>query len=598
MKRILLALALLLPTSAFAQCNGTFPNNTVCGNVTGSTNLPRATSPSAFLGAAGGTNGQQQYNSGGALAGFTQSGDVTVNTSTGASTISPNAVTNSKIASGAANTMKGSLNGSATSDISLTACTLTYQITKWVAGTGWQCGFDAVLPARAIAATIDLSAFTAVRTLGYVTAGDGGGATFKKVAVPFRDSFVTGLTITTNGTSGCTNGTVRNKFPTGGTGNNLILNLTVAGNVVTAVQIMETGGNAYTVGDVLTVPSVPGCAGAVTVTVSAVSTPSGSFTDSAANKWQIIRDENNFNNTRQFGAKADWAGNDATATNDYTSIQNAIGFCADPRSPTIDAGGTAGCRLILPNATSMICGGVPLNVSQGVTIEGHGMWTSAIEVCATWGATANFLNICDPNTQASCFAALLRNFTLRAPFNLAGNAGVSAIYSNNVQQVDVIDRVAVYAGRRRCLTLETGYGGAALLGIQNFECTPGDTSTTNTGIHINYGTTLVTMRNVHVETSGPNTMIGIAILGGFVELTGFHTEGISTGIQSNISGSSTNGIVRLFNLSGGASCTDLVLRAGIANVTVVGNAVPNGCTNTVNNSGAPTTTPVVANTTY
>lgn len=74
MKKLLLALALLgmsvLPTPSFAQCNGVFANNTVCGNVTGSSNLPRPTNPAAFLGAAGGTNGQIQYNNGGALGGL------------------------------------------------------------------------------------------------------------------------------------------------------------------------------------------------------------------------------------------------------------------------------------------------------------------------------------------------------------------------------------------------------------------------------------------------------------------------------------------------------------------------------------------------
>lgn len=72
MKRFVLALALVLaPAAASAQCNGVFPNNTVCGNITGSSNLPRPTNPSAFQGSAGGTNGQIQYNNGGALGGLT-----------------------------------------------------------------------------------------------------------------------------------------------------------------------------------------------------------------------------------------------------------------------------------------------------------------------------------------------------------------------------------------------------------------------------------------------------------------------------------------------------------------------------------------------
>lgn len=88
MKKLLLALALfLLPSLASAQCNGVFPNSTVCGNATGASNTPRPTSPAAFQGSAGGTNGQIQYNNAGALGGFTASGDATVNTATGAVTL-------------------------------------------------------------------------------------------------------------------------------------------------------------------------------------------------------------------------------------------------------------------------------------------------------------------------------------------------------------------------------------------------------------------------------------------------------------------------------------------------------------------------------
>lgn len=84
MKRILLLIGLLaLPSLAHAQCNGVFPDQTVCGNITGSANLPRPTSPAAFQGSAGGTNGQIQYNNAGVLGGFTASQDCTIATSTG-----------------------------------------------------------------------------------------------------------------------------------------------------------------------------------------------------------------------------------------------------------------------------------------------------------------------------------------------------------------------------------------------------------------------------------------------------------------------------------------------------------------------------------
>ncbi len=107
MKRLLLALALfLIPSMAFGQCNGVFPNNTVCGNSTGASNLPKPTSAATFSGLVGGTNGQTQYNNSGALGGYTPSGDVAVVPSTGVETIQPNAVTNSKLAQMGANSDK------------------------------------------------------------------------------------------------------------------------------------------------------------------------------------------------------------------------------------------------------------------------------------------------------------------------------------------------------------------------------------------------------------------------------------------------------------------------------------------------------------
>lgn len=80
MKKFLLALALfLLPTIAVAQCNGVFPNNTACGNLTGSSNTPRPIPLTSFPSASpGGTSGQIQYNNSGAFGGFTMAGDCTV----------------------------------------------------------------------------------------------------------------------------------------------------------------------------------------------------------------------------------------------------------------------------------------------------------------------------------------------------------------------------------------------------------------------------------------------------------------------------------------------------------------------------------------
>lgn len=72
MKRFLLVLALLLvPSLAWAQCNGVFPANTICGNATGTSALPKPTSNSVLTGVPGGSNGQVQFNNSGAFGGLT-----------------------------------------------------------------------------------------------------------------------------------------------------------------------------------------------------------------------------------------------------------------------------------------------------------------------------------------------------------------------------------------------------------------------------------------------------------------------------------------------------------------------------------------------
>jgi hypothetical protein len=181
---------------------------------------------------------------------------------------------------GTANTFKGTLNGSTTSDIALTACTLTYQITKWVAGTGWQCGFNPVLPSRAIAATLNLAAFSTITTQGYTTAGDGGGATYKNAgSSPFVDSYIAGATRV--GGSGYVNNGYLGVSLSGGTGHYCNVGATVSGNAVTAVSnAMPCVG--YSVGDVLTANNsfLGGSGSGFTWTVTSLSTPQGSFTDS------------------------------------------------------------------------------------------------------------------------------------------------------------------------------------------------------------------------------------------------------------------------------------------------------------------------------
>lgn len=185
-------------------------------------------------------------------------------------------VANANIIPGSANTFKGSLDGATTSDISLTACTLTYQITKWVSGTGWQCGLNPVLPSRAVAATLDLSAFTGITTQGYTKAGDGGGATFYKY-----NSAILTYSITNAGS--CNNGTWPGIKLTGGTGTGAYGTLTVSGGVATIFSLQGAGaqGNGYTVGDVLTVSNAGNVSCVTYPTITVTTVGNGPFIDSS-----------------------------------------------------------------------------------------------------------------------------------------------------------------------------------------------------------------------------------------------------------------------------------------------------------------------------
>jgi hypothetical protein len=83
MKKLLLALALLLaPSMAFAQCNGVFPANKVCGTIVGG--LPSPQSPTSFQGSAGGVANSVQYNNAGSLGGITVANNQVIAGTTGA----------------------------------------------------------------------------------------------------------------------------------------------------------------------------------------------------------------------------------------------------------------------------------------------------------------------------------------------------------------------------------------------------------------------------------------------------------------------------------------------------------------------------------
>lgn len=440
---------------------------------------------------------------------------------------------------------------------------------------------------RTAAAALNLTGVNVVRTLGYATAGDGGGAVFKNVgSTPYRDSFVLTGTISNAG-SAYTNGTYYNVYFDGGTGVNFTANVTVAGGVVSGVTITNSGGNGFTVGDVLTLnggnAQVGGTGSGFTYTVSTVSTALASFTDSAGNHFQYVVDDGNFINVRQFGCKFDWvrATGDASATDDSACLQAAIYFAgySVPFSANYTTNALASTQVIMPTGTSKLCS--TITVTSGVILKGQGPTNTVLKLCDSGlSAASNFINLCDVNAQVACFGTLLADVNVTATTTAAANANTYMIYTNASQQLKSLDNVSVYGGKRGCLRYDTGYGGAAMFSSYNFFCTVFSSSLSD-GIVINSSSTVFKFTNTVVE--GTYSGNAVNLIAGQIVFDGFHTEATTTGININMTTSTFSAV--LANATGGSGCTELVKLQStntLGNFAVF-NAVKNGCTRLVTN---------------
>ncbi|RTE92451.1 hypothetical protein D6B98_13050 [Bradyrhizobium sp. LVM 105] len=475
-----------------------------------------------------------------------------------------------------------------------------------------------LLSSRTFAATQDLSAFSAVRTLGYATAGDGGEATFQKIGGNFIDTQIVSGTLTANGTSGCTNGTYYGVDLDGGSGRGAKAVVTVSGGVVTVISMGRGGRNSaigYAAGDVLSIGStIPGCSGAKTWTVSTVTTPTGSFTDSAGNKWQIQYPAAGLD-TRAFGVKFDWDGNDGTATNNTETLQNAISFAGYRTATISDLGGAIGGQVLLAKATALYGCNVDdsLIVPQGVKIKGQGNYTSVIKICDTFNAASNQVELCDSNTHLACFGTLLEDFQIFNSASVSGISSRSVVYTNNAQHEAGMRRMTIYPGGcGRGATYETGYGGATYILMDSVEY-KGGKSNANCGgangpeVYINYGTTQVMVNNLNLSGfssgSGGPRADGLAIVGGFVDIVGIHTEQIINPVTINIT-SINNGQVRARSVIGGVDCVGMFTLAGTntsGNFMLSPPKAVNGCTRLVANAqagGSNLTGPVLVDTIF
>jgi len=455
-----------------------------------------------------------------------------------------------------------------------------------------------VLSSRTAAAALDLSAYSIIRTLSYSTVGDGGGATFKKVgSTAFTDTVLSSSSIT--GGSGYTNGTYLGVPFTGGSCLNVEGVVVVSGGSVTGVNFSPSGkGTGCAAGNVITTANtnIGGTGSGFSITISTINGPFASFTDAAGNHWQYANEPSSPPNVKQFGVKCDWtkAAGDAGSTNDTQNFQGALNYAAIITPPTVDGGGVAGQTMLLPNA---MCLTSAIEIPFGVHLKGQGRYSSGFKIADSLSAASHFITLCDPTNHLACFGTRISDFQIY-PGSGGGNSNVSVIFSNNVQQMNAVERVFIFPGPRVCIYWDVGYGGAASVGVADTECNLNNAST-NPGVIPNYGAAVQTFRDIIIESSGyTGNGISLSNSGGVVSIRGYHSEGVTTPIFFNV----VSGAVQLHveDAVGGTGCTSFVVRQGgsFANVIKVGNLMRNGCTNSINNAGTVTATDIVADTVF
>ena len=486
-------------------------------------------------------------------------------------------------------------------------------------------GTQVVFPSRAIAKTLNLSGLSAVTTQGYATPGDGGGATFQNIgSAQFLDVSIQSGSITSAG-SGCTTGTYFGVPLTGGTGDNLAMATVVAaGGVVTTVTITDPGAG-YSVGNVLT-GSITGCT--FTWTVSAITAPVGSFSDSVGTHFQIVYPAAGID-ARALGVKFDWtqSGGDAAATDNFNNLQYGAYYAAALLGgSSLDVGAGQGGKILFPRGQSaMYCGSngaSPLIIPTGVTFQGHGAYVSGIKPCDAWAVSQNYLELCNPNSHLACFSASFRDMFLYSKFNhdlgSSSATSLSAIHSNNCQQegCGIYDAVVYPGACRRGITFEIGYGGAALIhAIDDVEVKGGYESPqcggagAGGGVDIlSFGTTQITVDKLTIGGLSPSLGprdIGMVVTGGFVDINQFYTENVISPLTVSISGGLANGMVRLHGTDAGASCGWLVALTSsntAGNFLIGGPMATNGCSSGIvqngQSGGTNMTTPQIADKTF
>ncbi|WP_377830321.1 hypothetical protein ACFKHW_17325 [Bradyrhizobium lupini] len=461
------------------------------------------------------------------------------------------------------------------------------------------------ISSRATALTLDLSAYSVMQTLGYATGGDGGGATFKKVAAgtPFTDQYIATGAIMAAG-SGYANGTYFGVLFSGGTGTNAAATVTVAGGAVTTVTVTYPG-SSYSVGDVLTIPSslIGGSGSGFTWTVSAITSPTGSFIDSVGTRFQIVMPDIGID-ARAFGVKFDWnsSGGDAAATDNFTTLTNVYLFAGASKggSGIFATGGTTGGRVLLTNGTAMYCGSngaKTLAQPYGVNVKGQGDNATALKPCNAWAASSNMYELCNSQSHQTCFNTMLEDMQIFvSPLQDTGtNAnGFAVVYTNNCQQEGCgLRNVAIFTGACRIgYKLEIGYGGASyipaardvqIVGGQKASNCAGNTAA---ALSItNFGTTSIVLDGLTIgglsAGFGGFRDSGLVVGSGFVEIRQYTAEQVVSPLIVNITGGLGAGMVTLKNFFGDPGCVWFATLASTntpGNFSVEGPMAINSCT--------------------
>jgi hypothetical protein len=118
--------------------------------------------------------------------------------------------------------------------------------------------------------------------------------------------------------------------------------------------------------------------------------PDGS-TDATNGGWWIYVPSAAGTDARAFGCKADWNGNDATATDNTAFLQEAIDFTALNFGMGYDSGGGSGGDVLLPRGTMMFNSNI--TVETGVRCLGHGTYGTVLKLAAAFDSFRNFIQL-------------------------------------------------------------------------------------------------------------------------------------------------------------------------------------------------------------